>query len=172
MAKSLKTSSKIVLIAHNIRSTYNVGSLFRTAEGLGVNKLVLSGYTPYPKEKEDKRLSHLNLKIDKQINKTALNSQKYISWRHIDNLDEEITGLIKHGYLVLGLEQGPDSMNLTEFIPRPKMVLIVGNEVTGLEQDVIRLCDQLIEIPMLGKKESFNVVQATAMALFYLRHIG
>ena len=82
MARSLNTDRQIILIAHDIRSSHNVGSLFRTAEGLGVNELILSGYTPYPKESKDLRLPHIANKLDKQIDKTALGATRTLKWRH------------------------------------------------------------------------------------------
>ncbi|HEY1645393.1 MAG TPA: TrmH family RNA methyltransferase [Candidatus Saccharimonadales bacterium] len=158
-----------ILIADNIRSTHNVGSLFRTAEGLGVSSLILTGYTPYPKEPGDKRLEHLALKLDKQINKTALGAQNSLEWQHASDINAEITMLKKLGFRIYALEQHPKSQDLTSVKPADKAALVVGNELTGIEADVLKLCDDIIEIPMFGKKESFNVVQAAAMALFYFR---
>lgn len=159
----------IVLIAHNLRSTHNIGSLLRTAEGLGVNQVVFSGYTPYPVEANDTRLPHLAQKIDKQISKTALGAENMVNWRHIEDINLLIAELKDQDYRIVGLEQSDHSIKLNEYESPDKIVLILGREVEGLEPEIISVCDQLIEIPMFGQKESFNVVQAAAMALYHLR---
>lgn len=172
MNKSSNQLNSIIIVAHNIRSSHNIGSIFRTAEGLGVNKLIISGYSPYPILKNDPRMPHIAKKVDNKIAKTALKTVEYLKWSS-SRLD--IKELIKRyktkGYLIVGLEQSASSIKITKFIPTKKTLLIIGNEVEGIEQEVIDLCDQIIEIPMLGSKESFNVVQAMAMAVFYMRHL-
>ena len=92
--------SNIALIAHNIRSTHNVGSLLRTAEGLGVQDVYLTGYTPYPKQTFDDRLPHIVQKLDKQIAKTALGAEKLVSWHHEESIKARITALKKEGFKV------------------------------------------------------------------------
>lgn len=170
MAISLNLNRKIVLIAINIRSAHNVGSLFRTAEGLGIKELVLTGYTPYPKMTYDSRLSYIIEKIDHAIEKTALGSQQSLKWSQSDDYLKVINKYKRSGYVILGLEQTRSSKNLLDVQSAVNIAIIVGNEVTGLDKSVIDLCDQVIEIPMLGKKESFNVVQAAAMAMFKFRY--
>ena len=162
----------IVLIAHNLRSTHNIGSLLRTAEGLGVNKVIFSGYTPYPLEDNDQRLPHLAQKINRQIAKTALSAETMIDWQHITDLELEISKLKSDGYVIVGLEQSAASLKLNDYHAPNKIALIVGREVEGIEPEVIALCDLLVEIPMFGAKESFNVVQAAAMALYQLRFVN
>lgn len=159
----------IILIAHNLRSCHNVGSLFRTAEGLGIEKIILSGYTPYPAMVHDIRLPHIAIKITQQIQKTALGAEQTLTWEHYHTALEPITNLQKNGYKVIAIEQHPSSIALPEFTPTDKIALIVGREVEGLEDDVIALTDDIVEIPMYGKKESFNVVQAAAMAMYHCR---
>jgi 23S rRNA (guanosine2251-2'-O)-methyltransferase len=160
---------KIVLIVHNIRSTHNVGSIFRTANGLGVDTLFLSGYTPYPETKDDERLPHLRSKISRQINKTALGAETYTNWMHIKNVEELILELKKKNYLIAALEQTDKSINLNGFNHQGDTALIIGNEVDGIDEATLNLADIHLEIPMLGKKESFNVAVASAIALYYLR---
>jgi 23S rRNA (guanosine2251-2'-O)-methyltransferase len=160
---------ELVLIAHNLRSTHNVGSLLRTAEGLGLNHVYLSGYTPYPKQAEDSRLPHLVDKLDRQIQKTSLGAEKLIANSHIEDTETLIAELKDKNYQIVGLEQTKHSISLNRFKSEDKLALIVGREVEGIEESVLSLCDQIIEIPMLGQKESFNVVQAAAMSLFYLQ---
>lgn len=162
----------IVLIAHNLRSTHNAGSLLRTAEGLGINQVIFSGYTPYPLEDNDRRLPHLAQKIDKQIIKTALGAETMVNWRHIEDINPLLVELKEQGYTVVGLEQTEHSIKLNDYHSPAKIALILGREVEGLEPEIIAVCDQLIEIPMFGKKESFNVVQAAAMAMYQLRLVS
>lgn len=159
----------IVLIAHNLRSTHNVGSLLRTAEGLGVETVYLTGYTPYPLAAKDDRLPHLAQKIDKQIAKTALGAEKTIDWRHADDIKKVIKKLLHEDFIIIALEQGPESVKLPDLHAPEKLALIVGREVEGIESEVLALCDEIVEIPMFGQKESFNVVQAAAMALYHFR---
>ncbi|HSX46938.1 MAG TPA: TrmH family RNA methyltransferase [Patescibacteria group bacterium] len=160
---------ELILIAHNVRSTHNVGSLLRTAEGLGVKKVYLTGYAPYPVSTDDHRLPHLAQKMHKQIQKTALGAESLVAWSQ----QTDVLGLIKElklaGYWMVALEQTPDAEAITSWKPPQKVAIIVGREVEGLEADVVNACDLTIEIPMFGQKESFNVVQAAAMALFYAR---
>lgn len=159
----------IILIAHNVRSSHNVGSLLRTADGLGVEKVYLTGYTPYPLMDDDERLPHIAAKIDRQITKTSLGAEKTVTWRRRSNLDAVLSQLRKDGYRIVALEQNPKSINLSEYDPPGKLVLIVGREVEGIEPEILDDVDEILEIPMLGKKESFNVTNAAAMALYHLR---
>jgi 23S rRNA (guanosine2251-2'-O)-methyltransferase len=159
----------IVLIAHNLRSAHNVGSLLRTADGLGVQKVFLTGYTPYPLSAHDERLPHLVQKIDRAISKTALGAEKTVSWRHNDDVLTVLNALRDDGYEIIGLEQTPNATALPGLNLQQKVAIIVGREVEGIEPEVLEQCDQVVEIPVLGQKESFNVVQAAAMALYQLR---
>lgn len=97
----------LVLVAHNLRSAHNVGSLLRTADGLGVGKTYLSGYSPYPLSDRDGRLPHLAQKTDRQIAKTALGAEKSAAWQHSPDIKEVISGLQKQGFVVAALEQAP-----------------------------------------------------------------
>lgn len=156
----------IVLIAHNIRSSHNVGSLLRTAEGLGVTTVYLTGYTPYPRSDNDKRLPHLAAKVHNQIRKTALGAETLQDWKHDDNITALITRLKKEGYSICALEQTEKSLPLPDFKPTGPLALIVGREVSGIEAEVLADCHIILEIPMAGKKESFNVAAAAAIALY------
>ena len=164
--------SQIIVIAHNLRSSHNVGSLLRTAEGLGIQKIYLTGYTPYPKAKGDARLPHLATKIDAQIHKTALGSEKYLDWQHSDDITAVINELRGDKYQIVALEQARDSIALAGFKAPPKLALIIGREVEGIEPEVLELADTIVEIPMRGQKESFNVVQAAAMVLYQLTNLA
>jgi len=159
----------LVLIAHNLRSAHNVGSLLRTCDGLGVDKVYLTGYTPYPLHTDDARMPHLAQKTDRQIAKTALGAEKFLNWQYLTDVRAVINDLKKQSFAILALEQALGSVKLPGFKPPAKLALIVGREVEGIEPEILVLCDQILEIPMLGSKESFNVVQAAAMALYQLR---
>lgn len=159
----------IILIAHNLRSSHNVGSLLRTAEGLGVETVYLTGYTPYPLADGDTRLPHIARKVHKQIQKTALDAEISQAWKHLPSVTELIADLKKSGYIVTAVEQSNSSTPLPSFSPPGKVALLVGREVEGVEPEILDLMDSHLEIPMYGSKESFNVVQAAAMALYHCR---
>ncbi len=160
---------QIILVVHNIRSCHNVGSLLRTAEGMGVSKVWLTGYTPYPIIKNDSRLPHIAEKLTKQINKTALGAENLITWEQSPDLAEVTCSLRSDGFVIAGLEQTPEAIYLPAYIAPPNLAIIVGSEVEGMDKETLALCDQHLEIPMLGQKESFNVVQAAAMTLYHVR---
>lgn len=160
---------KITVIAHDIRSTHNIGSLLRTCDGLGVEKLYLTGYTPCPKQENDNRLPHLANKIDAQIHKTALGAENTVIWEHCEDAIQIIKILKNQGYKIIALEQSQSSIPLPHFKPPDKLAILLGTEVKGLSPDLIAQCSQLIEIPMLGQKESFNVSVAAAIALYHVR---
>ncbi|MCA9342710.1 TrmH family RNA methyltransferase [Candidatus Saccharibacteria bacterium] len=160
---------QIVLLADNIRSSHNVGSLFRTAECLGVKAFYLCGYTPHPRKKNDDRLPHVALKNHNQIIKTSLGSEKSLKWKYYKNLTDAINKFKSQGYRIVALEQASNSIKLNEYLPRNKTVLIIGNEPKGVSATTLDLCDDIIEIPMHGQKESLNVVQAAAIALYGLQ---
>lgn len=157
---------EIVVIAHNIRSTHNVGAIFRTSEGFGVSKIILSGYTPYPTLPRDSRLPHISRKLTDQIHKTALGTEAIVPFEYQEIPD--ITTLRTEGYRIVGLEQDKRSVMLTNYKTPGKVALLLGEEVEGITSDMRDLCDDLIEIPMVGKKESFNVSVATGVALYAL----
>lgn len=160
----------IVVIAHDIRSTHNVGSLLRTCEGLGVAHVYFTGYTPYPALPEhDPRLPHIAQKLTRQIQKTALGAEALTPWSHHPDIADCIRQLQTEGYTVAALEQTPTSTRLPDFVPPERIALLLGREVEGIAPEVLALCNTTLEIPMFGKKESFNVVQAAAMALYQFR---
>ncbi len=162
------TMRQITAIAYNWRSYHNVGSLLRTAEGLGV-EVILCGYTPYPQLPTDPRLPHLAKKAERQINKTALGAQQSVQWDYIPGWQLAVTRLKRSGYSLYAIEQELESISLPSFSPPEKLALVFGNEVQGLPHNILRGCKASIEIPMSGAKESFNVVQAAAMSLYHCR---
>lgn len=156
----------IIVIAHNIRSTFNVGSIFRTAEGFGVKQLILSGYTPYPTFAGDSRLPYVAEKLTKQIHKTALGAEKLVPFCYEPT--PSLKQLGQAGYRLVALEQSPRSTFLSSYPTPPKVALLLGEEVHGITAELLRQCQDVIEIPMQGQKESFNVSVATGIALYAL----
>lgn len=157
---------EIIVIAHNIRSTHNVGSIFRTAEGFGVKHIILSGYTPYPKTDNDPRLPHIALKLTSQIHKTALGAETLVPFEYQEHPD--IQTFKENGYRIVALEQAEQSVSLREYVAPEKVALLLGEEVHGVTDELLEACDTIIEIPMHGQKESFNVSVAAGIALYAL----
>lgn len=162
-------NKQIVLVADNVRSLHNVGSLFRTAECLGVKKLYLCGYTPHPSKKNDERLPHVVARNESQISKTALGTEKNLEWQYYKDVADCISQLKDEGFTIAALEQAENSIKLNDYSVPKKVALIVGNEPNGIDKSTLVLCNDIIEIPMYGKKESLNVVQAAAIALYALQ---
>ena len=162
---------KVVL--HNIRSVYNVGAILRTCEGFGVDEVVLSGYTPRYDDKE--LLPHLRDKLNKQIAKTALGAEKLLNIYASGDIFANLTEWKKQDYKIVGLENNiqdtrfrrPNEPGLKDESDE-KGVLILGEEVNGIDQKLYELIDVFVEIPMRGKKESFNVSVAAGIAIYTL----
>lgn len=158
--------AKITLILHNIRSTHNVGSIFRSAEGFGVTGIVLSGYTPAPKFDGDTRLPHIADKLARQIHKTALGAETIVPFEVYEKVQNWRT---THPNIpLIALEQDKASVDIRDFTPPDEFALLLGEEVEGIDRTHLANCDVILEIPMYGKKESFNVSVATGIALFAL----
>ena len=174
MSKEKEIGEKeIILVLHNIRSTYNVGAILRTAEGFGVSQVVLSGYTP--RVHDSTLLPHLREKLDHEIHKTALGAEDLLRIYSSGDIISDLAKCKEQGFLILGLEnniQGTRKLGesgLREEIGE-KIVLILGEEVEGISQELYKMIDMFIEIPMKGKKESFNVSVATGIALYGLNY--
>lgn len=160
----------ITVIAHNIRSTHNVGAIFRTAEGFGVTRIILSGYTPYPAVDGDSRLPHESRKLTDQIHKTALGAETMVPFEHYSELQDwlDTNKASATPMPVYALEQAADSVDIRSFQPATAFALLLGEEVNGIEPRYLDDCEQTLEIAMHGQKESFNVSVATGIALFAL----
>ena len=156
--EEFKRSAKIPLIAvlENIRSAYNVGSVFRTADAFLLESVYITGYTAQPPHKE--------------IKKTALGAEETVHWKYFPNAEEAIQHLKAMGYKVFAVEQVSDSLSLekVEFRSEEKIAVIFGNEVSGVEQDTIHRCEGCIEIPQLGMKHSLNIATAAGVVLWEL----
>lgn len=160
---------EITLIAHNIRSTHNVGAIFRTAEGFGVKQIILSGYTPYPYFDGDKRIPHLSQKISQQIHKTALGAERMVPFDYYPELDDWLKLNSTNAQLpLIALEQSADSIPIADYQAPDKLALLLGEEVSGIEPKYLDAAKTILEIPMHGQKESFNVSVATGIALYAL----
>lgn len=159
----------LILIAHDIRSTHNVGSLLRTAECFGVSHTYFTGYTPYPTTVNDERLPHISAKLSSQIHKTALGAEMMTPWTHHEDIRSLLEVLRTQGYTIAALEQTKTSILLPSYEPTQKITLLIGREVEGIDDDLLALCDIALEIPQFGKKESLNVVQAAAIALYHIQ---
>ncbi len=165
---------ELILVLHNIRSTYNVGAILRTAEGLGVGEVVYSGYTP--RYQDQTLLPHLRDKLNRQIAKSALGAEELVNQEAVNDLANWIREKSSQGWQIIGLENnlspeempkrlvlGGDLQGLGD-----KAILILGEEVAGIPAEIRELTDYFLEIPMRGKKESFNVSVATGIAVWGL----
>lgn len=144
----------LVVVLDNIRSCNNIGSVFRTSDALLIEKIYLCGITATPPNKE--------------IHKTALDAEKSVKWKYFEKTEEVIAQLRKNNYKIFAVEQVENSTPLPNFNPAPgdKLALIFGNEVKGVQQKVVDLCDGAIEIPQYGTKHSFNVSVSAGIVLW------
>lgn len=142
-------------VLNDIRSLYNVGSIFRTADGAGVEKLWLCGITGHPP--------------DTQISKTALGAEKEVPWEYRRDAREVLRELKAKGYRIVFLEQLAESIPYQDYRPSGPVCLVIGNEISGVSDGLVSLCDETIEIEMAGLKNSLNVSVAFGVVVF---HIG
>jgi len=148
---------KNILILNNIRSVYNVGAIFRTADALGINKIYLSGYTPAPLDRFGR--------IRKDFHKSALGAEKSVPWEQSENILNLIDQLKEEGYRIISIEQDQRSVDYKKVKLNNKNAFILGSEVEGLSESVLNKSDVISEIKMLGKKESLNVSVAAGIVL-------
>jgi tRNA G18 (ribose-2'-O)-methylase SpoU len=145
----------VVIVLDSIRSLHNVGSVFRTSDAFSIEKLILTGITPIPPHRE--------------IQKTALGATESVDWCYNDNCLDAVQNLKMNGYKVCGVEQVLGSTNLNEFKHSGgKLALVFGNEVKGVDQQVLDMCDEFIEIPQSGTKHSLNVSVSVGVVLWEL----
>jgi len=186
----------VVVIAHNIRSMMNVGAILRTCEGFGVATVLATGYTPNLEVMTDgsqaKLLPHIRQKLARELHKTALGAEEVVDFRFSPNVMELIEKLRAQDFRIVGLEQDARAIPLPNYSHKlrscrtrscksptlagsdpakeesAKIALILGEEVHGLTPSLRDACDDLVEIPMFGQKESFNVSVATGIVLYHL----
>jgi tRNA G18 (ribose-2'-O)-methylase SpoU len=144
----------VIAVLENIRSAYNVGSVFRTADAFLIEAVYITGYSARPPHKE--------------IKKTALGAEETVTWKHFPTTSDAIHVLKGEGYSVYAVEQVENSLFLGSFTISEKVAVVFGNEVTGVEQSTIAACDGTIEIPQLGMKHSLNIATAAGVVLWEL----
>ncbi len=143
---------KITIILPDIRSAMNVGAIFRTADAIGAEKIYLTGYTSTPEHPK--------------VGKTAIGAESTVPWEHVTDVKVVIKELKDKGYKVYGLEKTAQSLGIWDAQMDFPLALVVGNEITGVTDDVLGMCDAVVHLPMLGTKESLNVATATGIALY------
>ncbi|MDQ5950190.1 MAG: hypothetical protein QG551_349 [Patescibacteria group bacterium] len=154
---------KNILILHDIRSAQNVGAIFRTADACGISKIYISGYTPSPVDRFGRDRS--------DISKSALGAEKSVAWEFSSDVVSLVKKLKEEKFQIISVEQSPNSIDYKKVIAEEKNVFIVGNEVSGIEKELIELSSVVAEIPMIGEKESLNVSVATGISLFRILNI-
>lgn len=147
---------KFYLILPDIRSCHNVGAMFRTADACGVDKLFLVGYTSHPPKP--------------QIDKVSLGAEKWMPWEAKTDLKKLILSLKKKGFQIVALEKTETSQELKKLEITKDIALIVGNEVDGVTEEILKICDNVGHIPMYGKKESLNVSIAAGIAMYEIKN--
>lgn len=166
---------RLVLVLDNIRSTYNVGAILRTAEGFGVERVVLSGYTP--RVHDANLLPHLRRKLDNAIHKTALGAEDMLDIYSSHDILKDLEEYKKQGWQIVGLENNikKDLIKLNDSRLKgkisDKVVLILGEEVKGIDYSLHDIIDLFVEIPMRGQKESFNVSVAAGIAIYGIMNL-
>ena len=156
---NINRAKKVSIILHNIRSTHNVGSIFRTGDAVGVSKIYLTGYCPTPKDRFGRQR--------KDFEKVSLGAEKTVFWKKEKNVSALIKKLRKEGDIIVAVEQGNGSKDYRKFKLTKNTTFIFGNEVRGISKQIQSVCDEKIEIPMSGKKESLNVSVTVAIILFH-----
>lgn len=146
----------LALLADNVRSMYNVGAMFRTADAFLIKEIVLAGITGIPPHPE--------------IAKTALGAEESVSWRHVADAYEEVARMKEEGWIVCALEQAHNSVSLQNFEcrERERYLLVVGNEVKGVDQRIVDIADIILEIPQAGVKHSLNVSVSAGIAMWHM----
>ena len=159
---------EIILALDNIRSIYNVGSLLRTADGLGIKKVYAIGLTPTPRRDSDNRLPHVINRVEKQLEKTALGAETTLEIVYFADHQGFIEEIKRNKYHLVAIEQDAKSKDLRGYKIAEKSVVVLGNEVEGVGKDLLAISDVILEIEMQGMKKSLNVSVAGALAMFEL----
>jgi tRNA G18 (ribose-2'-O)-methylase SpoU len=161
---------KVHILLPDIRSAYNVGSIFRSADCFGIEKIYLSGTTPTPID----RFGRSNSGAQKEISKTALGAEKDIMWEYIDDINKFITKIKNDGFIIVSIEQDKKSIDLKDFLKIKNknniqnILLVFGNEVDGIDKNILKKSDHIVEIPLKGNKESLNVSVCAGLIMHIL----
>lgn len=147
------------IILEDIRSAYNVGAIFRTADASGVTKVFLVGYTPAPTDRFGR--------VQQEIEKTSLGASATVPWEQVATTRELIERLQADGVMVAAVELTQNSISLKDFVEPDQVAYVVGNEVDGVSKEVLTLADVIVALPMLGKKESLNVSVTAGIVLYH-----
>jgi 23S rRNA (guanosine2251-2'-O)-methyltransferase len=147
-----------ILIIHDIRSVHNVGALFRTADSVGIDRIIISGYSPMPLDRFGR--------VRSDMAKSALGAELSVPWEYSENIIETLSQLKNDGYVVVGLEQDSRSVDYKTITKSENMVFLPGTETTGLPPGLLEMCDIIAEIPMHGIKESLNVSVSAGILLY------
>ncbi len=158
MTEISRGNNEYILVLHDIRSVYNVGALFRTADAVGITKIILSGFSPTPVDRFGRD------RVD--FSKCALGAEKTMPWEYVASIEEKINSLKQDGFQIIGVEQHKNSVDYKQVEKTEKMVIILGTETTGMAESLMGLCDTIVEIPMQGAKESLNVSVAGGIVLY------
>ncbi len=156
--RAAQSPDQYILVLHNIRSVYNVGALFRTADAVGITKIILSGYSPAPVDRFGRARADLA--------KSALGSEKSVAWEYVKTPNVFLKKARADGFQIVGIEQDARSVDYKKIPKDHKMVFIAGTETTGIAKPLRTLCDTFAEIPMNGMKESLNVSVALGIVLY------
>ena len=148
--------SEVKVVLHNIRSLHNVGSVFRSSDAFGIKEILISGYTPQPPRPE--------------ISKTAIGAEEFVEWSGWEKVEELLNSLKAYDYYIVGMEQTDQSTALPDFDAKthPKLAIVMGNEVTGIDDEIMPFIDEFIAIPQFGHKHSLNVSVAAGVVLYAL----
>lgn len=156
-------SKKVYILLDNIRSNHNVGSIFRIADCVGADKLILCGTTPTP-------LDRFNRPVG-EIAKTALGAEKTIAYEYFKTTLSAVKKFKKENFEIVAIEQSKNSIDYKKIKVKSNTVFILGNEVDGVSKNILKLCNRVAEIPMRGGKESLNVSVAAGVALFRILNV-
>lgn len=152
-----------VVVLDNIRSVYNVGSIFRTANACGIGKVILCGITPGPLDAKGRKRS--------DFAKVSLDAEEKVLWERSVTTVDALHSLHEEGYYIVAIEQDASSVDYKDVVAQPKTCFVLGSEVDGIDKETLSLCDVVAELPMLGSKESLNVTIAFGVAAYRILNI-
>lgn len=159
MMRSMNRDTHTIVALHNVRSAHNVGAIFRTADGAGVDEICLIGYTPLPIDRFGRAQG--------EVEKTALGAEKTLPWKHFETFESCKEYLVSKDIELISIEQSEVSKDYRTYTKKADACFIFGNEVEGLPEEVLHASDQVLDIPMRGKKESLNVSVSAGVILYH-----